>query len=119
MLSFGFREPSNVRLVAGRPLREADQLAKLGAVLRTVLLDSDNCNPSRAAALSGLDSQRLVAMVCSGYVGAVYCIEALRLAYNGRDWHRLDDLCAFAGALVIDPEGPYDPRLVTTACFSD
>lgn len=49
--------------------------------------------------------QRLVAEVCSGSVGAVYCIEASRLARNGRDWHHLIDLCALTGALVVDPEG--------------
>ena len=42
----------------------------------------------------------------------MYCIEASRLARNGRDWHHLIDLCALAGALVIDPDGVYDPRLV-------
>jgi DNA invertase Pin-like site-specific DNA recombinase len=31
---------------------------------------------------------------------------------NGRDWHHLIDLCALAGALVIDPDRAYDPRLV-------
>jgi DNA invertase Pin-like site-specific DNA recombinase len=56
--------------------------------------------------------QRLVAEVCSGAVGAVYCIEASRLARNGRDWHHLIDLCALTGALVVDPEGVYDPRLM-------
>lgn len=56
--------------------------------------------------------ERLVAQVCSGDVGAVYCIEASRLARNGRDWHHLIDLCALAGTLVIDPDGAYDPRLV-------
>lgn len=56
--------------------------------------------------------QRLVAEVCSGAVGAVYCIEASRLARNGRDWHHLIDLCALTGALVVDPDGVYDPRLM-------
>jgi DNA invertase Pin-like site-specific DNA recombinase len=56
--------------------------------------------------------QRLVAEVCAGAVGAVYCIEASRLARNGRDWHHLVDLCALTGALIIDPEGVYDPRLM-------
>lgn len=37
--------------------------------------------------------QKLVALVCAGSVGAVYCIEASRLARNGRDWHHLIDLC--------------------------
>jgi DNA invertase Pin-like site-specific DNA recombinase len=56
--------------------------------------------------------ERLVVLVCSGEVGAVYCIEASRLARNGRDWHHLIDLCGLAGTLVIDPDGVYDPRLV-------
>ena len=56
--------------------------------------------------------QKLVANVCSGAVGAVFCIEASRLARNGRDWHHLVDLCAVVGVLVIDHDGVYDPRLV-------
>jgi len=56
--------------------------------------------------------QKLVASVCSGSAGAVFCIEASRLARNGRDWHHLIDLCALVGTLVIDPDGTYDPRLV-------
>ena len=56
--------------------------------------------------------QKLAAAVCAGSVGAVFCIEASRLARNGCDWHHLIDLCALAGALVIDPDGVYAPRLV-------
>jgi len=56
--------------------------------------------------------QRLVARMCTGSVGAVFCIEASRLARNGRDWHHLVDLCALVAALVIDPDGVYDPRLL-------
>jgi len=56
--------------------------------------------------------QRLVARVCTGAVGAVYCIEASRLARNGRDWHHLIDLCALVGTLVMDHDGVYDPRLL-------
>ena len=47
-------------------------------------------------------------MVCSGEIGAVYCIEASRLARNGRDWHHLIDPCTLAGTLVIDPDGAYE-----------
>src|SRR4051812_40461365 len=56
--------------------------------------------------------QKLVALVCAGSVGAVYCLEASRLARNGRDWHHLIDLCALAGTLVIDLDGVHDPRHV-------
>jgi DNA invertase Pin-like site-specific DNA recombinase len=56
--------------------------------------------------------QRLVSEVCSGLVGAVLAIEASRLARNGRDWHHLVDLCAVVGALLIDHDGVYDPRVI-------
>ena len=44
-------------------------------------------------------------------MGAVLSLEASRLARNNRDWHHLVDLCGLVGALLIDPEGVYDPRL--------
>jgi len=56
--------------------------------------------------------QRLVASVLGGEVGAVFSIEASRLARNGRDWHHLIELCGMAGTLVVDTEGIYDPRLL-------
>ena len=56
--------------------------------------------------------QRLVAEVCTGEVGAVLCIEASRLARNGRDWHHLIELCGMVGAVVVDPDGVYDPAIV-------
>jgi len=55
---------------------------------------------------------RLVAEVCTGSVGAVFCIEASRLARNGRDWHHLIELCGLVRALVVDPDGIYDPGLL-------
>src|SRR5262249_16403275 len=56
--------------------------------------------------------QRLVAQVCSGDVGAVFCLEASRLARNGRDWHHLIELCGMVCAVVIDLDGIYDPNLI-------
>lgn len=56
--------------------------------------------------------QKLVACVCSDAIGAVFCIEASRLARNGRDWHHLIDLCALVGTIVIDHDGVYDPRVI-------
>ncbi len=56
--------------------------------------------------------QRLVSMVCAVQTGAVFCLEASRLARNGRDWHHLLDLCALVGVLLFDPDGVYDPRLM-------
>jgi DNA invertase Pin-like site-specific DNA recombinase len=54
----------------------------------------------------------LLAAVCSGQVGAVFALEASRLARNNRDWHHLIDLCALTDTLIIDGEGVYDSREV-------
>src|SRR5580700_422945 len=82
------------------------------AYFASVTVIDDDLGRSGSGRIERPGFERLVAMVCSGEVGAVYCIEASRLARNGRDWHHLIDLCALAGALVIDPDGAYDPRLV-------
>ncbi|MER9268693.1 recombinase family protein [Mesorhizobium sp. M0410] len=78
----------------------------------SVTVIDDDLGRSGSGLMQRPGFERLVAMVCSGDVGAVYCIEASRLARNGRDWHHLIDLCALAGTLVVDPDGAYDPRLV-------
>ena len=78
----------------------------------SVAVIDDDLGRSGSGGMQRPGFERLVAMVCSGDIGAVYCIEASRLARNGRDWHHLIDLCALAGTLVIDPEGAYDPRII-------
>lgn len=55
--------------------------------------------------------RNLVGRICEGSVGAVFCLEASRLARNGRDWHHLLELCALVGAYVIDSDGVHDPGL--------
>jgi len=89
-------------------LVEAAQSAGFSSV--TVIDDDLGRSGSGLIARPGF--QKLVASVCTGSIGAVFCIEASRLARNGRDWHHLIDLCALVGALVIDHDGAYDPRLV-------
>ena len=73
-------------------------------------IDEDlGCSAAGQQQRPGFD--RLVAEVCSGEVGAVFCLEASRLARNGRDWHHLIDFCGLVHTLVIDAETVYDPRL--------
>jgi len=55
--------------------------------------------------------ERLLRALCDGQVGAVFSIEASRLARNGRDWHTLLEFCSVVNALLIDAETVYDPRL--------
>lgn len=51
----------------------------------------------------------MLGQLCDGSVGAVFAIEASRLARNGRDWHTLLEFCSVVGALLIDVDGIYDP----------
>jgi DNA invertase Pin-like site-specific DNA recombinase len=52
---------------------------------------------------------RLLGLLCANKVGAVLCLDASRLARNGRDWHHLLELCGIVEARVIDTDGVYDP----------
>jgi len=88
----------------------ADAARSLG--FASVAVIDDDLGRSGSGLVERPGFQKLVASVCTGSVGAVFCIEASRLARNGRDWHHLVDLCALVGTLVIDPDGTYDPRLV-------
>jgi DNA invertase Pin-like site-specific DNA recombinase len=53
--------------------------------------------------------RNLVGQICEGVVGAVFCLEASRLARNGRDWSHVIELCGLVGARIIDTDGVYDP----------
>jgi DNA invertase Pin-like site-specific DNA recombinase len=86
--------------------------AASAAGFASVTVIDDDLGRSGSGTMERPGFERLVALVCSGNVGAVYCIEASRLARNGRDWHHLIELCALAATLVVDPDGAYDPRLV-------
>jgi DNA invertase Pin-like site-specific DNA recombinase len=55
--------------------------------------------------------EKLLAAICERRVGAVFSIEASRLARNGRDWHTLLEFCGLVGTLIIDEDGIYDPRM--------
>ncbi len=55
------------------------------------------------------DFKALVADVSLGQVGAVFALEASRLARSNTDWHRLIELCSLTGTLIIDEDGCYDP----------
>src|SRR4051794_40917980 len=59
----------------------------------------------------GRVSEKLLAAICEGRVGAVVSLEASRLARNARDWHTLLEFCGLVGTLLVDEDGIYDPRL--------
>lgn len=54
--------------------------------------------------------ERLLAAICEGRAGAVFAIEASRLARNGRDWHTLIEFCGLVDTIIVDEDGIYDAR---------
>ena len=88
----------------------ADRARQVGFT-RIVVIDDD-------LGVSGTGRQtrpgfgRLLTAVCEGQVGAVFALEASRLARNNRDWHHLIDLCGMTDTVLVDDDGIYDPRLI-------
>ena len=73
-----------------------------------VTIDCDQGH-SGASAADREGFQRLVAEVGMGRAGIVLGLEVSRLARNNADWHRLLEICALAGTLILDEDGLYDP----------
>ena len=76
---------------------------------RLISADDDDLGRSASGAVDRPGFDRLVAALCAGQVGAVLCLDASRLARNGRDWHHLLELCGLVDARVVDLDGVYDP----------
>ena len=72
------------------------------------ILDRD-LGQSGARTTNREDFKALVSDVAMGNVGAIFSLEASRLARSNQDWHRLLELCAITNTLVIDEDGCYDP----------
>jgi DNA invertase Pin-like site-specific DNA recombinase len=80
---------------------------------RIVIIDQD-LGQSGASAADRIGFQHLVAEVGLGHVGLVMGLEVSRLARRSSDWHRLLEICALTGTLILDEDGIYDP-----ATFND
>lgn len=76
---------------------------------KEVEIIDDDLGRSASGTVERPGFDRLVAALCAGQVGAVLCLDASRLARNGRDWHHLLELCGLVEARVIDLDGVYDP----------
>jgi hypothetical protein len=64
-----------------------DRARELG--FNNVAVIDDDLGRSGSGLVERPGFQRLVGEVCSGEIGAIFCIEASRLARNGRDWRHL------------------------------
>ncbi len=101
-----------VRTPTGSTTRQYDLVARardLGwpqAHMRVI----DQDQGASGATAQGRDGfQDLVADVGRKRAGAVFCLEASRLARSCSDWYYLLEICALTDTLVIDDEGIDDP----------
>jgi len=76
---------------------------------RDVEVIDDDLGRSASGTVARPGFDKLVAWLCAGNVGAILCLDASRLARNGRDWHHLLELCGLVEARVIDLDGVYNP----------
>jgi len=90
---------------------ELAEKAKALGWKEVVIVDEDM---GKSGASSGNRSgfQRLVSEVCLGNVGAIFCIEASRVARNNRDWYHILDICRLLNTLIIDEENTYNISLL-------
>ena len=87
----------------------AERARQLGWCAVTII--DDDLGRSASGNIERAGFERLLADVCQEKVGAIFAIEASRLARNGREWHTLMEICALVDTLFIDPEGVYSPKL--------
>jgi DNA invertase Pin-like site-specific DNA recombinase len=73
-----------------------------------IVIDDDQGRSASGVYRVGFEA--LLSALCEGKVGAVLCIEASRLARNGRDWHTLLEFCSLVDTLIVDASSIYDPK---------
>ena len=87
----------------------ADRARELGWPDDRILVIDQDQGCSGASSVGREGFEQLVTAVSLGRAGAVFSLEASRLARSCSDWYRLLELCALTDTLVIDDDGIYDP----------
>jgi DNA invertase Pin-like site-specific DNA recombinase len=83
--------------------------AELGWPEENIVTIDCDLGQSGASASGREGFQHLVADVGLGKAGIVLGLEVSRLARNCADWHRLLEICALTGTLILDEDGLYEP----------
>jgi DNA invertase Pin-like site-specific DNA recombinase len=76
---------------------------------QTIEVIDDDLGKSGTGKVKRPGFEKLLSEICLGNVGAVFAMDASRLARNGREWHTLLELCALVKTILIDLETIYDP----------
>jgi DNA invertase Pin-like site-specific DNA recombinase len=101
---------SQHRTSTERQLGLADRAAELGWSSDQIeVVDEDlGCSGRFTEGREGF--QRLAAQMSMGKVGAVFSVDASRLARSSADWHRLLEIAVLTRTLLVDEQNVFDPR---------
>jgi DNA invertase Pin-like site-specific DNA recombinase len=86
-----------------------DRALALGWPLKQIVVIDCDQGQSGSGAVEREGFQKLVTEVSMNRAGIVMGLEVSRLARNSSDWHRLLEICALTGTLLLDEDGLYDP----------
>jgi len=88
-----------------------ERAKKLGWSEECVRVIDCDLGTTASGSVDRLGFQQLLSAVCEGKVGAVFSIEASRLARNGREWHTLLEMCCIMRTVLVDQDAIYDLNL--------
>jgi DNA invertase Pin-like site-specific DNA recombinase/uncharacterized protein YndB with AHSA1/START domain len=87
----------------------AERAVSLGWAREAVQIVDEDQGKSGASTEGRDGFARLAHDVAHGKVGAIFALEASRLARSSQDWQRLLSLCSVAHVVVSDEQTVYDP----------
>ena len=93
-----------------RQIGLGDRASELGWSKNLIDVVTDDLGQSGRYAEGREGFQRMAAEMTLGRVGAVFSLDASRLARSSADWHRLLEIAALTRTLLIDEQSVYDPR---------
>jgi DNA invertase Pin-like site-specific DNA recombinase len=91
--------------------RLVDRAKELGWSEENIIVIDSDLGTTAAGYVNRVGFQKLLAAVSDGKVGAIFSIEASRLARNGREWHTLLEVCGIMRTVLVDQEAIYDLNL--------
>lgn len=93
-----------------RQLGLAERAAELGWSRERIVVIDDDLGRSGKTVEGREGFQRMAAEMSMGRAGALFSLDASRLARSSADWHRLLEIAALTRTLLVDEQTVYDPR---------
>jgi DNA invertase Pin-like site-specific DNA recombinase len=91
--------------------RLVDRAKELGWSEEKIFVIDSDLGTSATGSVTRVGFQQLLLAVSEGKVGAIFSIDASRLARNGREWHTLLEVCGIMRTILVDQEAIYDLNL--------